>query len=199
MSSAEDLYRLLLRAYPADFRDRYAREMTIHFRDVRRDAAAGSAGFWFGILWDVMKSAPMMRLQRLHASWNRNNQVEGIAMLIMGILAMLVGAVEALNSFIEVRYGFTGDGGSWPLFAGLDGVIAGTLLVVGGIALLRRTPKAVTLARIASIYCLATFALVLAIRPIFSVFATMLGIGFPIILLAFLYLRGRGSSQPRVA
>jgi len=199
MKSAEFIYRVLLRTYPEDFRVAYAREMTMHFRDLLRDANGGAMHFWFGILWDVAKTASVMRLERLHAWWNRNTHTEEVAMLIMGILSMVVGTVEFLNSLIEVRYGATGGGGSWSLFAGLDGAIAGALLVAGGVALLRRTPKAVALARVAAIYCLATFGLVLAIRPIFSVFATMLGIVFPIILLAFLYVRGRGSSQPHVA
>ena len=199
MKSAEVLYQMLLRTYPEDFRATYAREMTVHFRDMRRDAHGTAVDFWFGILWDVAKTASVMRLQRAHARWNRNNHSEEIAMLLMGILSMLVGAVELVNSLVEVRYGATGAGGSWSLFVGLDGAISGALLVAAGVALLKRTPKAIMLARIAAIYCLATFGLVLAIRPIFSIFATMLGIGFPIILLAFLYVRGRGSSAPRVA
>ena len=199
MKSADALYRLLLRSYPEDFRAAYAREMTMHFRDMHRDAHGRGAGFWFAIVWDVAKTASEMRLRHLRGWWKRNNHIEETAMLIMGILAMLVGAFEVVNSLIEVRYGVAGGGGSWSLAVGLDGVLSGALLIAAGVALLGRIPKAVTLARVASIYCLATFGLVLAIRPMFSVFASLLGIGFPIILLAYLYLRGRGASAPRVA
>ena len=198
MRSADVLYQVLLRTYPEDFRVRYAHEMTVHFHDMRRDAAGGAVGFWLGIVWDVAKTASVMRLQRAHSWWNRNIHFEEIAVLIMGILSLLVGVLELVNSFIEVRYGVT-QGESWPLFAGLDGVFAGALLLAAGVALLRRTSKSVMLARVAALYCLATFGLVLAIRPIFSIAATTLGIAFPIILLAFLYVRGRGSSAPRVA
>jgi len=199
MKSADVLYRLLLKTYPEDFRVAYAREMTVHFRDMKRDATAGTVDFWFGIVWDVAKTASVMRLQRLRVWWNRNNQPVEVSVLFIGILSMLVGAVEVLNSLIEVGYGLTRGGGSWSLFAGLDGAIAGALLLVAGVALLRRAPSAVKLARIAAVYCLASFGLVLAIQPIFSVFANLLGIGFPIILLAYLYMRGRGSSQPHAA
>lgn len=198
MTSSEVLYRLLLKTYPQEFRVTYARDMTVHFRDMRRDAASGAIEFWFGILWDVAKTASVMRLERLQTWWSRNNPIEEIAMMIMGILSLLVGVLELVNSFIEVRWGFT-NGSSWSGFAGLDGVLAGALMVAAGVSLLRRTPKAVNLARVAAIYCLATFGLVLAIRPIFSIAATTLGIAFPIILLTFLYFRGRGSSEPRVA
>lgn len=198
MKSADALYRLLLKTYPEDFRVAYAHEMTIHFRDMRREADGGAIAFWFGILWDVAKTASVMRLGRAHAWWNRNFHIGEIAMLIMGILSLLVGVLELVNSFIEVRYGVM-HGAGWSLFAGLDGVIAGALLLAAGVALLRRTARAVTLARVAAIYCLATFGLVLAISPIFSLAATTLGIAFPIILLTYLYVRGRGSSQPRVA
>lgn len=119
-------------------------------------------------------------------------------MRVMAILTMLVGGIEFVNSLIEASYGIN-TGMGWSLGAGLDGAISGWLLVAAGVAMLRRSPKVFTWTLVAALYCLATFGLVLAIQPIFSIFASMLGIGFPIILLVFLFLRGRGSSQPTVA
>ncbi len=43
--SAERIYRLLLRAYPPDFRAEYEREMVLLFRDQCRESDVRTAGF----------------------------------------------------------------------------------------------------------------------------------------------------------
>ena len=37
MSAGESVYRFMLRAYPSEFRAAYAREMSLAFRDLRRE------------------------------------------------------------------------------------------------------------------------------------------------------------------
>ena len=199
MNASEVFYRGLLRAYPADFRRAYAREMTTLFRDRRRDAGGDTPTFWLAMVWDVVTSAPAMRLQRMRAQFNRDIQTVEVAMLVMAILAMLVGGAEIVNSLIEAFYGGSGNGGTYSLVVGLMGAAVGVLMVACGVGLIRGASRAETFARISAIACLAVFVGVRAIQPVFSIFASMLGIGFPIMLLVFLRLRGRGSSRPMVA
>ncbi len=198
MSGADTLYRALLRAYPAEFRRAYEREMTTLFRDQRRIAGGNTIAFWFGVLWDVAKSAPTMRLHQAHAQFSQDIQHAEVAMLVMAILAMLVGAVEVVNSLIEVSYGGFQAGGTYSLVVGLLGTAVGALMVAAGMALIRGSRRAQMFARMAALSCLAVFVGVRAVQPIFSIFASMLGIGFPIMLLVFLRIKGGDSSRPMV-
>lgn len=59
---AEQVYALLLRAYPAAFREEYAREMSSAFRRRRREGGAAGAPFWVAVVADVLATAV-----RLHA------------------------------------------------------------------------------------------------------------------------------------
>ncbi len=58
--SAERLYRLLLRLYPADFRSEYGREMTLLFRDEYRTRDTTAIAFWVSMVWDAAHSAISM-------------------------------------------------------------------------------------------------------------------------------------------
>src|SRR6266571_3381953 len=61
--SAERIYRLLLRAYPPDFRAEYEREMVLLFRDQCRESDVRTIGFWAAVIWDVARSAPALRAE----------------------------------------------------------------------------------------------------------------------------------------
>ena len=66
--AAERLYALLLRAYPAGFRERFGAEMRQHFRDRRRDAAErgeGAARFWLELAADFVRALPAQHLAAL--------------------------------------------------------------------------------------------------------------------------------------
>ncbi|HKG92558.1 MAG TPA: ABC transporter permease [Gemmatimonadaceae bacterium] len=66
-------YRLLLRLYPAAFRDAFAEDMAEFFRDRcraemrRRGAAAGALAAWSRALGDLVLHAPLARLDALRA------------------------------------------------------------------------------------------------------------------------------------
>ena len=45
-TNPERAYRLLMRAYPADFRAQFEREMTLLFRDQLRDSRVIGVRFW---------------------------------------------------------------------------------------------------------------------------------------------------------
>jgi hypothetical protein len=200
MSAADRVYRLLLRAYPAEFRAAYEREMAQLFRDRHREAGAEGVRFWAWLIWDVARSAPALRLEMLRARPGGNIQIEGGTMKTMAILAILIGAMEAVNSLAEAWAGGIMLHGGYSLAGGAMGAVAGALLAASAIALLRRAPGAAALAQGAAITCLTVFVLIALLRPMFSVAATGLGIGFPIALLVFLrWTQRRGPSVPTMA
>lgn len=116
-------------------------------------------------------------------------------MKVMAILAVLVGALEALNVMGELMAG--GQAGRSVLASLVLAVaaLAALLLLAGGVALLVRPRNTARFAGAAALVCLIVFAGIAAVRPIFSIAGSLLGIGFPIALLAFLYRdSGRGQS-----
>lgn len=201
MSPALRVYQLLLRVYPAEFRAEFGGEMLLLFRERRfRDGARGPR-FWAAIFWDVARSAPALRLEAWRVRLgNITHTVEGRAMrMTMAILAIVVGAIEAVNASQEVWLGGAMNRG-WPLIGGTIAVVAGALLLTAGIALVRRSPVSDTLAQGAAITCLLVFILTGVVIPQMSTFATLLGIGYPVVMLLLLGSgRGRGSSVPEVA
>lgn len=200
MSAAERAYRLLLRAYPAAFRAEFGQDMAMAFRDQRRAYGAGVVRFWTDTLWDVARSAPTLRLEALRVRLTRDTQTGDDKMKPMAILAILVGALEAINAMAEGFAGGLVNRGVASLTALTFAIAAGVLLVIAGFQLLRRSPGAASLARGSAAACLAVFVIISFATPMLSIFSTILGIGFPIALLLFLYLtRGRGQSVARTA
>jgi hypothetical protein len=199
MRAAERVYRLLLRAYPAGFRAEYGREMVLVFRDRRRDETARGIRFWSEMIWDVARSAPALRLDAFRIRWEEDIQTGEEKMRTMAILAVLIGVTEAANALAEGWAGGIANGGFW--LAGIIlTVVAGTLLVVAGVAMLRRAPGAVPWARVAAITCLTVVVLIRLVDGWMSIFGTLLGIVFPIALLFFLWwTRRRGPSAPTMA
>ena len=166
MSAAARTYALLLRAYPAEFRLAYGREMTLVFREQRHKERVSEAVFWMTVVWDVMRSAPALRLESWHRRWATHTRTgeETTMKMTMAILAMMVGAMEAMNATQEVWVNGTLNHG-WPLLGGTIGVVAGALLLSAGIALLRRSPNSGALAQAAAITCLLVFLLTGVIVP----------------------------------
>ena len=81
MTTAERVYRLLLRAYPSSFRAAYRGEMEMLFRDRRRERHG--AGFWGETASDVARSAPAERLE----GWSGHRQTftAGAEMMAGGV------------------------------------------------------------------------------------------------------------------
>lgn len=66
--AAERLFAMLLRAYPAGFRERFGPEMRQHFHDRRRDAVErgeGAASFWLELAADAVRALPAEHLAAL--------------------------------------------------------------------------------------------------------------------------------------
>lgn len=193
MTTADRIFELLLLAYPAAFREHYGHEMATVFRDRRRETSLPSARFWIEVVLDVAVSAPMLRLESLSAPFATPIHPKEGTMRTMAILALLVGAAEIVNSSIEGYLGGIVYHGGYSLAGGAAGIIAGALLIASAIAIFRRSPHAAAFAQRAAIICLAVF-LVALLRPMFSIFASLIGIGFPIALLLFFCIKGAGQA-----
>ncbi|GLC23791.1 hypothetical protein [Roseisolibacter agri] len=204
MSRAERAYRLLLRSYPRAFRAAYDSEMLLLFRDQRRDPAARGFRFWRAILWDVARSAPLLRLEALRARWRAwmdgswdgggaHFHPQGGSMRARratAMLAVLGGVFQLVNTGVDGWGGrATGLGGDWVLALGLSAVM-GALLLSAGVALLRGGPGATRLVRGAALACLALIAVLQVVFPFMSIFSRLLGVAIPVALLVALHSSG---------
>ena len=187
MSAAERAYLLLLRAYPGAFRKEYGREMALAFRDQRHEMQRTAARFWAGTLVDIARSAPPLQLEALRVRTARFIQTsEGtMTKMTMAILAITIGALEAMNALQEAWGAGIVNHDSRALLGGTIAMVAGALLIAAGVALLRRSPNAGRLAQGAAVTCLVVFAFLALVLPLLSGFAIVLGIGFPVALYAF--------------
>ena len=174
--SAERIYRLLLRAYPPEFRARYGREMVLLFRDQCRDGDVRTLGFWAAVIWDIARSAPALRAEATRT-------VE-VIMKLAAILTVLLGVLGIVNAVVEWVAGSKGAiDGTYVLAVAL-GVFASALLLGAGIAILLRRQQAARLALFASL------AMAVAARLLFpwmSIFSQLVGFGLPVALLIALY------------
>lgn len=194
MSAAERVYQWLLMAYPAAFRAEYAQQMTLVFRDVRQERGTGTE-FWFRILQDTVRSAPALRWEAFRTRWGHDTQSMGGAMKTMSILAVLVGAITVVNATIEGWSGGLVNHDTRSVVAWCIGGLAGLSLLLAGVSLLTSRTNAWSRARIAAIVCLAGFILMLVVSPRMSVFANILGIGFPLALIGYMQREGANGRQ----
>ena len=200
--TAERAYRLMLRAYPRDFRAQYEREMLLAFRDLRRESRTSITGFWAATCLDIARSAPALRLEALRMSISSFTHTGDGSMMkmTMGIIAIMIGALEAMNAMQEAWGAGIVNHDSRALIGGTMALVAGALIVAAGIALMRRSPNAAALAQGAAITCAMVFAFLALALPLMSGFATVLGVGFPILLFAFArWYRPRDPSAPVIA
>src|SRR5436309_12214321 len=95
--SAERIYRLLLRAYPPDFRAEYGREMVLLFRDQCRESDVRTIRFWAAVIWDVARSAPALRAE----AWRENTRTMEVIMKLASILTVLLGVFGIVGAVVE--------------------------------------------------------------------------------------------------
>ena len=89
--SAERIYRLLLRAYPADFRAQYGREMVLLFRDQCQENDVRTLGFWAAVICDVARSAPALHAEAWRARVSENTRTVEVIMKLPAVLRRHVG------------------------------------------------------------------------------------------------------------
>ncbi|MFL5562995.1 MAG: hypothetical protein ACJ79K_16100 [Gemmatimonadaceae bacterium] len=191
--SADRVYALLLRCYPARFRNEFGPEMSLVFRDERQAATAagkGDVAFWMCIALDIIRSAPVQHIEALREWAGSDFQLEGRAVKGFAIVTVLAGLFEAFNASAEGWYGGIAARDGHSLAAAALGAVAGILLVVAGVALLRGARAVATIVQVAAIGCLAAIVLAAAFAPRLSVFSMIVGVAVPVVLLITAY-RGR--------
>ena len=194
---AERVYRVLLRVYPPAFRAEYAREMMQLFRDQWREDGAHALRFWGNLMWDVAQSAPTLRMEAWRARGCASTRTMGVIMKLFAILIVLLGVFAALGAAIEGVMGMRhGELGTAYLLAVVLGAVAGALLLVAGVAVLRGAPSAERTASRAAIASLVVFLLARLLFGWMSIFTQLVGIGLPLVILATLHWRRSG---PQVA
>jgi hypothetical protein len=188
--SAERIYRLLLRAYPPDFRAEYGREMMLLFRDQCRESDVRTVGFWAAVIGDVARSAPALRAAAWRARVSESTRTMEVTMKLAASLTLLVGVFGILNAVIEWSAG--GNGTTEHALALVLGVGASALLLAAGVAILRPTEgrQAARLALVASLVLIVAARL---LHPWMSIFAQLVGIGLPVAFLIALYWPRRTS------
>lgn len=182
--TAERIYRLLLRAYPPEFRAEFGREMELAFRDQCRDNDVRTFGFWARVVWDVLRSAPALR-----AEATRTVEVPMKVAAIFTLLVGLFGIVSEVGEWVAASRQPVA--GNYVLSLALG--IAATLLLLGaGVAILLGTRKAARLALVASLVCFVAARIAF---PWMGIFVQLVGFGFPVALLIALYWpRARGGT-----
>jgi uncharacterized membrane protein len=192
--SPEGIYRLLLRAYPPDFRGQYEREMVLLFRDQCRESDVRTVGFWAAVIWDVARSAPALRLE----AWRERTRTMEVIMKLAAVVTVLVGVLGILNAGVDAGAGFMGTLGGMHGLSLVLGVFASVLLLVAGGAILRPTERGRQAARLALFASLALIVAARLLHPWMSPFSQVLGIGLPVAFLIALYWPRRASTAGAV-
>lgn len=183
-AAAERIYRLLLRAYPPQFRAEYGREMVLVFRDQCREGDVRTLRFWAAVIRDVARSAPALRAEAWRAPWSENTRTVEVIMKLAAILTVLLAVFGILGAVGEWVAGSKhAMGGTYALSVVL-GLFAFALVLGAGVAILIRKHLPARLALFASL------VMALAARLLFpwmGIFAQLVGFGLPVALLTALY------------
>ena len=182
--SAERIYRLLLRAYPPDFRAEYGREMMLLFRDQCRESDVRTVGFWARVLYDVARSAPVLRVQAWHSRGTENTRTVEVIMKLAAMLTVLLGVFGIGNAVVEWVAGSKGAIDGRYVLAVVLAVFASVLLLGAGAAILLRRPQPARGALLASV---VLFVAARLLFPWMSIFSQLIGFGLPVALLVALY------------
>jgi hypothetical protein len=191
--SAERIYRLLLRAYPPDFRAEYGREMMLLFRDQCQESDVRTVSFWARVLCDVARSAPALRAAAWRARVSETTRTIEVIMKLAAMLTVLVGVFGILNAMVEWGAALTGTIGGMHALALVLGVFASALLLAAGAAILRPTPRGRQAGRLALLASLVLFIAARLLFPWMSIFSQLGGIGLPVAFLIALYWPRRPS------
>ena len=194
MSPGDRFYRILLRAYPADFRLGFSEEMRVLFNDMRREGGS-RLRFWGELVWDVARSALALHAEAMRAAWNHDTHTRRGRMRPMAVLALLFGVLEAINAGAEGWAGGVRGGDSASLLAGALGVLAGVALAAAGVAILQK--RGAGWVRGAALACLLAFMAVAFVKRL-SILALAIGIAIPIALLLVLRASRRGGPPANI-
>lgn len=196
-ATAERIYALLLRAYPSAFLADYERDMRQLFRDEWRARGGNGVEFWSGMLWDVARSAPGLRVEAWRARALEDTRTEEATMKIIstvtalfGLFAIVAGVWEGMaasrQGTLDTPY----------LLAVMLAAVAGALLVGAAWSGLRASPRGRRGASRLAIASLVVFLVARLTMGWMSIFLQLAGVVLPIVVLAALHRRG---ASPKMA
>src|ERR1041384_8412197 len=103
MPALERIYRALLRAYPAEFRDEYASEMTQLYHDRAADEAP--ARVWTDLVADLLRTAPKehahVLLADLRYAFRLIRKAPLFAASVILTVALGIGATTAIFTVVH--------------------------------------------------------------------------------------------------
>jgi hypothetical protein len=117
-------------------------------------------------------------------------------MTALAVIAILVGAVQAAASAQELVLQGVLNNRLYPLLGGTLGAVAGGFVLATGVALFRRSPHALRLARASASVSIPVFLLIGILKPLAGWPATILGLGMPLVILAALGRFARETGAP---
>lgn len=191
--NAERIYRVLLRAYPLEFRAEFEREMVLLFRDQCRERDVTSLRFWAAVISDVVGSALSQRLEAWGFCGTENTQVIEVTMKLAAMLTVLLGVLGIGNAVVEGVAALQGTIAGGQAVSLVLGIVASAMLFVAGIAILRGMPRR-QVARLALVVSVVSIVAARLLHPWMSVAAQLVGIGLPVALLIALYWPRRTST-----
>ena len=112
-------------------------------------------------------------------------------MTVLAVMTILVGALLAAGGAQELFVQGVLNSRLYPLLGGTLGAVAGVFLLATGIALFRRSPDILRLARATAGLSIPVFLLIGVFQPLAGRGATILGLGLPLVVLAVLTRRAR--------
>ncbi len=192
--TAERIYRLLLRAYPPDFRAEYGRDMELLFRDQCQESDVRTLGFWARVFWDVARSAPALRIEAWRGRGSENTQTVEVIMKIAGMLTVLLAAFVIVGAVGEWVAGSKGAMDGRYVLAVVLGVFANVLLLGAGVAILLGARWGRQPARLALFASLVSAVAARLLFPWMSIFSQLVGFGLPVALLIALYWPSKTST-----
>jgi hypothetical protein len=104
-------------------------------------------------------------------------------MTLLAVITILVGALQTAGGVQELVVQGVLNNRLYPLLGGTLGTVAGVFLLTTGIALFRRSPDVLRLARATASVSLPVFLLIGVIHPLAGRPATILGFAMPLLVL----------------
>ena len=158
LASSDRLYRLLLRAYPAAFRARFAPEMAQVFRTLCRDTysesgAGGLAWLWLAALWDWVRAAisqwgrHLLKRRTEMAQTNILDRSDGVQALpvkeaILAALPFLLFGLSSLLVKLGVHPPYVGGLPLWQIMLADPFLLFNWLVLIGlGASLVMGFPR----------------------------------------------------------
>ena len=105
--------------------------------------------------------------------------------MLIAILTIFIGAVLTAGGAQELIVQGIFNNRRYPLLGGTLGAVAGAILLSAGIALLRKSPRALDLIRAAALSCVPVFIIIGFIWPLAGWPVRITGIAFPLFLMAY--------------